>query len=103
MQDIAVPLTTVACSMLAPGTAAAGAMMTSVDAAVGGSRSCGVSGGGGDGGGGSDAAGQDQLRDELARLSSRIAQLQQSEDERLARELQAIELGIRQARKHVVS
>ena len=102
MQDIAVPLTTVACSMLAPGTAAAGAMMTSVDAAVGGSRSCGVSGGG-DGGGGSDAAGQDQLRDELARLSSRIAQLQQSEDERLARELQAIELGIRQARKHVVS
>ena len=46
---------------------------------------------------------QDQIRYELVELNSKIQHLQISEDERLARELQAIELDIQQAKKNVVS
>ena len=46
---------------------------------------------------------RDDIRYELVRLNNKIQSLQQSEDERLARELQAIELDIQQAKKHVVS
>ena len=46
---------------------------------------------------------RDDIRYELVRLNNKIQSLQQSEDERLARELQAIELDIQQAKKDVVS
>ena len=46
---------------------------------------------------------QDQMRQELVQLNCQIQNLQHSEDQRLARELQAIELDIQQAQINVVS
>ena len=46
---------------------------------------------------------QAQIRYELVELNNKIHHLQMSEDERLAKELQAIEMDIKQAKSDIVS